>query len=64
MKIYTLIGGVNGVGKSSLTGRLCAERTDLGIIVDPDMLTARCGGTNTRAASWRCSASKRRWPTA
>ena len=44
MKIYTLIGGVNGVGKSSLTGSLCAERTDLGIIVDPDMLTARCGG--------------------
>ena len=44
MKIYTLIGGVNGAGKSSLTGSLRAERSDLGQIVDPDTLTARCGG--------------------
>ena len=44
MKIYTLIGGVNGVGKSSLTGTLCVERTDLGTIIDPDQLTAQCGG--------------------
>ena len=44
MKIYTLVGGVNGAGKSSLTGSLRAERTDLGIVVDPDMLTAQCGG--------------------
>lgn len=44
MKIYTLIGGVNGAGKSSLTGSLRAERTDLGVIIDPDMLTAQCGG--------------------
>lgn len=44
MKIYTLIGGVNGAGKSSLTGSLRAERSDLGQIVDPDALTARCGG--------------------
>lgn len=44
MKIYTLIGGVNGAGKSSLTGSLRAERTDLGIIVDPDAITAQCGG--------------------
>ena len=44
MKIYTLIGGVNGAGKSSLTGLLKAERTDLGIIVDPDRLTAEAGG--------------------
>lgn len=43
MKIYTLIGGVNGVGKSSLTGLLRAERSDLGQIVDPDAITARCG---------------------
>lgn len=44
MKIYTLIGGVNGAGKSSLTGSLRAERSDLGQIVDPDALTAQCGG--------------------
>lgn len=44
MKVYTIIGGVNGTGKSSLTGTLWAERTDLGVIVDPDKLTAQCGG--------------------
>lgn len=44
MKIYTLVGGVNGAGKSSLTGTLKAERTDLGIIVDPDKITRECGG--------------------
>ncbi len=44
MKIFTIIGGVNGCGKSSLTGSLKAERTDLGTIVDPDKLTAEMGG--------------------
>lgn len=44
MKIFTIIGGVNGCGKSSLTGSLKAERTDLGIIVDPDKITAELGG--------------------
>ena len=44
MKIYTLIGGVNGTGKSSLTGSLRSERNDLGIVVDPDTLTVQCGG--------------------
>ncbi len=34
MKIYTIIGGVNGVGKSSLTGVLKALRNDMGIIID------------------------------
>lgn len=38
MKIYTLIGGVNGSGKSSLAGVLNADRNDLGAIVDPDKI--------------------------
>lgn len=42
-KIYTIIGGVNGTGKSSLTGMLKEERTDLGHIVDVDKLTAQYG---------------------
>lgn len=36
MQIYTIIGGVNGCGKSSLTGALKAERSDLGLIIDVD----------------------------
>lgn len=44
MKIYTIIGGVNGVGKSSFTGVLKASRTDLGVIVDVDKITAQMGG--------------------
>lgn len=38
MKIYTIIAGVNGVGKSSLTGVLKAERNDLGYVVDVDKI--------------------------
>ncbi|MBQ7784428.1 MAG: hypothetical protein IJ368_10705 [Oscillospiraceae bacterium] len=44
MKKYTIIGGVNGSGKSSLTGVLGSIHTDLGIVIDTDMLTARLGG--------------------
>lgn len=43
MKIYTIVAGVNGVGKSSLTGVLSAENNDLGIIVDTDKITAESG---------------------
>lgn len=43
MKIYTIIGGVNGTGKSSLTGVLKAQRSDLGVIVDVDKITALAG---------------------
>lgn len=38
MQTYTIIAGVNGVGKSSLTGVLRAERSDLGYVVDVDKL--------------------------
>lgn len=44
MKIYTMIGGVNGVGKSSFTGVLKEWTTDLGTIVDVDRITAELGG--------------------
>jgi len=43
MKMYTIIGGVNGTGKSSLTGVLKAQRNDLGVIVDVDRITALAG---------------------
>lgn len=44
MKKYTIIGGVNGAGKSSLTGVLHGIYSDLGIVVDTDSITARLGG--------------------
>ncbi|MCM1335534.1 MAG: ATPase [Bacteroides sp.] len=44
MKTYTIIAGVNGVGKSSLTGVLIGEGIDLGEIVDTDKLAASLGG--------------------
>ena len=44
MKTYTIVGGVNGVGKSSLTGVLKSRTTDLGVIVDVDKITAQMGG--------------------
>ena len=44
MKIYTIIGGVNGTGKSSLTGVLKTQTTDLGIVIDVDKITAQNGG--------------------
>ncbi len=45
MKIYTIIGGVNGVGKSSFTGVLKERSTDFGTIIDVDKLTAELGGS-------------------
>ena len=44
MKLYTIIGGVNGVGKSSFTGGLKSRTTDLGVIVDVDKITSQAGG--------------------
>ena len=44
MKIYTIVGGVNGVGKSSLSGVLAAESPDVGTIIDTDKITAEQGG--------------------
>lgn len=36
MKIYTVIGGLNGAGKSSLLGSLKSSRDDLGVIINVD----------------------------
>ena len=44
MKIYTIVAGVNGCGKSSLTGVLRTEINNLGKIIDVDKITATCGG--------------------
>ena len=44
MKTYTIIAGVNGAGKSSLTGVLRTEITNLGKIIDVDKITAKCNG--------------------
>ena len=46
MKRFTIIGGVNGVGKSSLTGVLKAQTNELGTIVDVDKLAAQLGGSS------------------
>ena len=43
MKSYTIIGGVNGTGKSSLTGVLKTQTTELGVIIDVDRITAEAG---------------------
>ncbi len=50
MKVYTIVGGVNGAGKSSLTGVLKAERSDLGYIIDVDKLAYENNGDNYQAA--------------
>ena len=44
MKTFTIIAGVNGCGKSSLTGVLRTETDNLGKIIDVDKITATCGG--------------------
>lgn len=44
MKKFTIIGGVNGVGKSSIYGVLGSINEDLGVIIDTDKITARLGG--------------------
>ena len=44
MPMFTIVGGVNGAGKSSLSGVLKDCLDDLGVIVDPDKITAELGG--------------------
>ncbi len=49
MKTYIIIAGVNGTGKSSLTGVLKNQLTDLGLIIDVDKLAEANNGDNIRA---------------
>lgn len=49
MKIYTIIAGVNGTGKSSLTGVLKNQMTDLGIVIDVDKIAAANNQNNVLA---------------
>lgn len=44
MKTYSIIGGVNGSGKSSLRGTLVTQRNDMGVIIDTDSITVSCNG--------------------
>lgn len=48
MKIYTIIGGVNGVGKSSLYLSLNLSRRDLGILIDAYRIAAKLGGNKAQ----------------
>lgn len=50
MRVYTIIGGVNGVGKSSFTGVLKERCADLGIIVDIDRIIAGLDGDTVPGA--------------
>ncbi|MBD5129378.1 MAG: hypothetical protein HDT43_05590 [Ruminococcaceae bacterium] len=43
-KTYTIIGGVNGVGKSSIYGALKGTGRDFGVVIDTDKIIARLGG--------------------
>lgn len=49
MKTFTIIAGLNGTGKSSLTGVLKGQMNNLGVIVDANRLTReRAGGDSFR----------------
>jgi len=48
MKVYTIIGGVNGSGKSSFTGVLKTQTISLGVIIDVDKITAQSGGDSIK----------------
>lgn len=49
MKTCTIIAGVNGTGKSSLTGVLRRELHDMGVIIDADQIAAAHNGNDILA---------------
>jgi predicted ABC-type ATPase len=50
VKVYTIVGGADGTGKSSLIGVLKAERNDLGYVIDVDKIAFENQGDNYKAA--------------
>ncbi len=48
--MYTIIGGVNGVGKSSFTGSLKSQSSSLGFVIDVDKITAENGNNPIEGA--------------
>ena len=44
MKTYTIVAGVNGCGKSSLSGVLRTEIGRIGEVIDVDKIAVGCGG--------------------
>lgn len=50
VKTYTIIAGVNGVGKSSLTGVLSRDNDSLGCIIDTDSITRQKNGNKISGA--------------
>lgn len=50
MKNFTIIGGVNGVGKSSLYGALDMDYFKLGTIIDVDKITVQFGGDKLKGS--------------
>lgn len=49
MKLYNIVGGANGVGKSSLTGVLCSQTANMGEVIDPDAIAAQYHCSNLEA---------------
>jgi predicted ABC-type ATPase len=49
MKVYTVIAGTDGVGKSSMMGILKTQRNDLGVIINPDEIAANNGRNEMKA---------------
>ncbi len=42
-RLFTVVAGVNGVGKSTYIAKQCENNNDLGHIVDPDKLAVKYG---------------------
>ena len=61
MPIYTIIAGVNGVGKSSFTGVLKNQRHDLGHIIDADLLAVEYGGALAGGRTKRIPCGRGLW---
>lgn len=48
MKKFTIVGGADGVGKSSFLGSLNEQRDDLGVVVDADKINLRFDGDKVK----------------